>query len=306
MKSRKCSGKEQGFYGVYYPCPVLSHKGMILMLGDSSDDLLVKTGVRFLHALGCHVLAMSAGEKTYAYHSYPLERIEKAIGFLKSVSCTKTGIIGASTTAMIALTAASYLPELTMTMAMSPSDFVMEGFLRDGKDGARERPADGESTLTWKGKALPYLPYAYRHPDYWNHLEAETKEERNLAAARKMFDESERLHPLKEEEKIGVERIQGQVFCIGAEDDTLWDTCRYIHRMQKRLSEHPHTCSFHALTYEHGTHFVFPQSMLKQILPIGSELVVGLCFRAARQYPKECTAARKDIEDQLKRAIREW
>ena len=53
---------------------------------------------------------------------------------------------------------------------MSPSDFIMEGFYRDGKDGMTERPGDGESTVSWEGKPLPYLPFAYRHPEYWQKM----------------------------------------------------------------------------------------------------------------------------------------
>ena len=37
----------------------------------------------------------------------------------------------------------------------------MEGFYRDGKGGATERPGDNESTVTWQGQPLPYLPFAY-------------------------------------------------------------------------------------------------------------------------------------------------
>ena len=85
------------------------------------------------------------------------------------------GVIGASTTAMLALIAASYYPYITLTIALSPSDFVMEGFYQDGKDGAHERPGDGESTVSWQGKPLPYLPYAYRHPEYWQKIQEETK-----------------------------------------------------------------------------------------------------------------------------------
>ena len=49
---------------------------------------------------------------------------------------------------------------------------------------------------------------------------------------------------------------------VGAEDDVLWDTCRYIRRMEERLSRHPHDCAWEALLYRHGTHFAFPDSML--------------------------------------------
>ncbi len=43
-----------------------------------------------------------------------------------------------------------------------------------------------------------------------------------------MFDESERRHPIQEEERIKVENIHGKIIFIGAEDDVLWDTFRYM------------------------------------------------------------------------------
>ena len=72
-----------------------------------------------------------------------------------------------------------------------------------------------------------------------------------------------------------------------AEDDVLWDTAKYIRRMKQRMKEHPHTCRLEFVIYEHGTHFVFPDSMLKTMLPVGSGLFVKLAFQAARKYPEE-------------------
>ena len=121
-----------------------------------------------------------------------------------------------------------------------------------------------------------------------------------------MFDESERRHPVQEEEKIKVENIQGKVLCIGAEDDVLWDTCKYIRRMEERLKSKPHSCKFKALLYEHGTHFAFPESMLKIMLPAGGSLLVGAAFRAGRKYPKECRETRRDIDRKLRAVLRRW
>ena len=42
-----------------------------------------------------------------------------------------------------------------------------------------------------------------------------------------MFDESERRQPIQEKERIKVENNRGKITFIGAEDDVLWDTCRY-------------------------------------------------------------------------------
>ena len=295
-----------GYNGAWYPAPCESKRGIILMLGDSAEDRMASSGAKWLNRLGIHVMAMSPDKKDYGHHSYPLERFGKAMDFMKAQGCEKLGIAGASTTGMLALLAASYYPQLSLTIAISPSDFVMEGFYRDGKDGMDERPGDYESSVTWQGKQLPFLPYAYRHPEYWQKIREESRAGGDKVASRKMFDESERRHPLREEELIKVENIRGKIIFIGAEDDVLWDTCRYIRRMEQRLARLPHECAYESWLYKHGTHFVFPQSLINMMLPVGSALLVSLMFRAGKEYKKECAQTRTDIDRRLKKALAEW
>ena len=125
------------------------------MLGDDTKDMMAKGGVKWFQKKGVNVLTMSPAKKDYGHHNYPLERFEKAIAFLKGMGNEKIGIVGASTTGMLALVAASYFSGITLTIAISPSDFVMEGFYQDGKDGAHERPGDGESSVSYRGNPLP-------------------------------------------------------------------------------------------------------------------------------------------------------
>ncbi|MBQ6560221.1 MAG: acyl-CoA thioester hydrolase [Erysipelotrichaceae bacterium] len=296
---------KDGFYGAYFPIDKADH-AFIAMLGDDIDDLLAKTGVKWLQKRGYNCLTMSPAKADYGHHNYPLERFDKAIAFLKEQGNRKIGIIGASTTGMLALITASYYPDITMTLAFSPSDFVMEGFYRDGKDGATERPGDGESTVSLDGKPLPYLPFAYRHPEYWQKIQEESKGSGNFISSVHLFDESEKRHPLQEAEKIRVEKIQGHIVFIGAEDDVLWDTCRYIRRMEERLSEKKHACTYDSLCYRYGTHFIFPESMLKMMLPIGSKLILGLMFRSTKEHPSECKETRIDIEKKLQSILQNW
>lgn len=290
---------------VYYPNPSPGNKAFIAMLGDSSDDRMAVSGVKWLHRRGCSVMAMSPGKKDYGHHDYPLERIGQAIEFLKTQGNGKLGIVGASTTGMVALAAASLFPGLTLTIALTAPDFIMEGFCRGNKDGTREWPSGG-SSLSWQGEGLPYLPYAYRHPQYWHQMMADGKAGGDRIASRPMFDESERLHPIQEAEKIRVENIKGKVIFVGAEDDVLWDTCKYTRRMLARLEALPHQCAAEALLYEYGTHFVFPQSMLKTMLPVGSGLLIRLMFKAGREHPRECRQTRLDIDEKLTRSILAW
>ena len=81
-----------------------------------------------------------------------------------------------------------------------------------------------------------------------------------------LFDDSETAHPITEEEMIKIEKIHGTLLLIGAEDDVLWDTAKYIRRMELRMKERPHTCRLESVIYEHATHFVFPESMLETII----------------------------------------
>ena len=100
-----------GFCGSYYPLKGATEKAFIAMFGDDTDDYLAKGGVKYLHSKGCSVMTMAPEKKDYGHHNYPLERIETAIGFLKHKGYKKIGIIGLSTTGMVALAAASYLDE---------------------------------------------------------------------------------------------------------------------------------------------------------------------------------------------------
>ncbi len=305
MKMKRYEYETDGFHGVYYPRPEGSKKAMIIMFGDDSEDYLARTAARYFQSLGCNVMAMSSRKKDYGYHSYRLECVENAIDVMRACGNTCFGIAGLSTTGMIALAAASLIPDLTLTIAMTASDFVMQGFLRDGLDGCGERPAEGESTLTWRHEQLPYLPYAYAHPDYWQMLKQEAENTHNMAAARNMFDESENRCPLREEMMIKVENAKGHVLMIGAEDDALWDTCRYIRRVEERLKTREHSCVFEPLTFAHGTHFILPETMMKMLLPAGVDFLLAKCFPAAKGYTDECRKAREEVDAAIRRTVAE-
>ena len=306
MKRQVFRIESDGYNGAWYPASAESKRGFILMLGDSAEDRMARIGAKWLNQQGIHVMAMSPDKRDYGHHNYPLERFGKAIKFMKAQGCEKIGVVGASTTGMMALLAASYYSELSLTIAISPPDFVMEGFYRDGKDGATERPGDNESSVSWQNEPLPYLPYAYRQPEYWKKIQEESKAGGDKVASRNMFDESEKRHPIREEERIKVENIHGKLVFIGAEDDVLWDTCRYIRRMEARLAGRLHDCTYESWLYEYGTHFTFPESMLKMMLPVGSGLLVSFMFKAGKEHPKECRETRIDIDRRLKKVLAEW
>lgn len=306
MKKIRFGIDTDGFHGVYWKNFAKTNAGLILMLGDGSEDYMARSGVKWAQKQGVNVMTMSPAARDYGYHNYPLERIERAIQWMKRHGNSKIGIAGASTTGTLALVAASYFPDITLTIAMTPSDFVWEGFMQGKREECREWPVDGESLFSYQGKPLPYMPFVYRHPDYWHVVKKDSKESGNIIASRRLFDDSEKAHFIQEEEYIKIEQIKGKLILVGAEDDVLWNTARYIRRMEERLSTKSHDCDCEVLLYRHGTHFVFPQSMLRSMLPVGSGLLVKLAFTAGRKYPEECKATRLDIDKRVSAAIAIW
>lgn len=298
--------ERDSFYGAYWENKNRSDCAMIAMIGDDPEDYMARSGIKWLLKRGINVMSMSPAKKDYGHHNYPLERVENAIKWLKEHGNRRIGIVGVSTTGTLALTAASYFDDITLTIALTPSDFIWQGFMQGKKDGCREWPIEGESLFSYRGEPLPYMPFKYQHPEYWNVVMEDSKKSGNIISSFRLFEESEQVRPHPEDEMINVERIKGRLLLLGAEDDVLWNAAKYIRRMEKRLSERPHECSVEAKVYEHGTHFLFPETMIRAMLPVGSGLFVKIAFKAARKYPKECRQTRIDVDRRTHDAIEKW
>ena len=52
MKKQVFRIESDGFNGAWYPASVQSYRGLIIMLGDSSEDRMAKTGARWLNEIG--------------------------------------------------------------------------------------------------------------------------------------------------------------------------------------------------------------------------------------------------------------
>lgn len=306
MKKQFFSNEKDGFYGTYYENPKDANCAMIGLFGDDPNDFMAKCGAKWLHKNDVNVMCMSPDVKNYGHVNFPLERIETAIKWLKSHGNKKIGIMGMSTAGMDSLVAASYFPDITLTFGLTPSDFVWQGFEQGEKDGCKEWPIPDASTLSWQGKPLAYMPFVYAHPEYYHKIEEETKGSGDITRSTHLFIDSEKAREHTEEEMIKVENIKGKLIMVGADDDSFWEAGKYVRRMDKRLKERPHECDYEALTYEHGTHFVLPETMLRKALPVGLKFVMKFIFKAAKDYPKECEQTRKDIDKRLSAALKQW
>ena len=305
-KKQFFENEKDGFYGTYYENPKGADCAVIGLFGDDPNDYMAKCGAKWLHRQGVNAMCVSPGRKNYSHVNNPLERIQTAIKWLQDHGNRKIGIMGMSTAGMDAIVAASYFPDITMTIGLTASDFVWQGFEQGKKDGCKEWPIPGASTLSWRGEPLAYMPFVYEHPVYWQKIEEETKDSGDIERSTCLFIDSEKAREHTEEEMIKVENIKGKLFLIGADDDSFWEAGKYIRRMDQRLKERPHTCEYVPLVYEHGTHFVLPESMLRMALPVGLKFVMKFIFKAAKDYPNECEATRTDIDRRLSAALKEW
>ena len=59
MKKQVFRLDSDGFNGAWYPASSENGRGLIIMLGDSSEDRMAKTGAKWLNEQGIHVMAMS-------------------------------------------------------------------------------------------------------------------------------------------------------------------------------------------------------------------------------------------------------
>ena len=306
MKKQFFTNEKDGFYGTYYENPNASDCTVLGLFGKDPNSYMAKCGVKWLHENGVNALCMSPGKNDYSHVNMPLERCGTAIKWLKANGSRKIGVMGMSTAGMDSLAAAAFFPDITLTFALTASDFIWQGFEQGKKDGCGEWPVEGASTLSWQGKPLPYMPFVYQHPEYWHRVQAQTKGSGDFMRTTCIFVDSEKAREHTEDEMIKVENIHGKLFIIGADDDSFWEAGKYVRRMDARLKERPHKCEYEALAYEHGTHFVLPESLLRGVLPVGLKFVLKFVFRAAKEYPDECEQTRKDIDRRLSAALREW
>ena len=164
MKHIHFDVESDGFYGAYWACKDGSDCAVIAMLGDDPEDYMARSAVKWLLRLGVNVLTMSPGKKDYGHHNYPLERIEKAMAWLKSHGNEKIGIAGASTTGTLALTAASLFDDISLTISMTPSDFVWQGFMQGKRTAARNGLSRGNHSFPTRASLCPICRFAISTP----------------------------------------------------------------------------------------------------------------------------------------------
>lgn len=90
--SKLCDVDADGFYGKFCPVNSSIKSAIIAVTDDDVNDTISKSMVKWLNGLNVSALAVSPEKEQKGCHSYPLERIERAVEFLIRRGYTKIGI----------------------------------------------------------------------------------------------------------------------------------------------------------------------------------------------------------------------
>ena len=300
---------QHGFRGYFYKAASATDKCIIVLIGDEGNDFMDKSCAKWLTThQNCHALCIAVRQylnEDTGVHRWPLDHIETAVRWIRKHKLTKIGILGMSMQASMALTAASLISDISLVIALSPNDFIPWGFHQGKIHGhSKGEWPSGTSAFSWKQIELPYQPAYLEKDDYWNIFCDEKKTYHELHSIT-LFEHSEKIRPIPEECFIPVENIQGSIILCGAEDDSMWNTARYINRMQKRLMQKNFPYPVEVCIYPYGTHLLIPEKMLTGSLPLIGNLISRI-FASGRKYPKECKMSRIDLENKLTGLIEQW
>ena len=306
-EAQKLTIDKNGFEGSFYPSSNKEKTGVIVLSGDKDDDFLSRAFAKYFVKKGFDTLSLSLSQenKGTGVSLWKIEYSEKAVEFLKSQGISKIAFCGISMQAVLALLSASLIPEISMVIAFTPCDFVPWGFshgkLLDDKNA--EWPT-GESLASFRGEEIPCHPSPLPKIEYWEKFCQDKRQYREMHS-KGIFDLSERKRPVSEDAFIKIENIKGRIVLIGAGDDSMWDSRRYIERMKERLTRCGFSYPVDIFTPYVGTHLLLPQSLVKEAVPVFSTLVY-MMFSSGRKFRGECKKARLDLDIRLDKILNEF
>ncbi len=271
--------EKHGFEGILYRGNGSIAKVVIVMSGSNGGLRLTKQEALFYHENGIPALALALFKTRQTQKNLdrvPIEYVERAVKWLKSLGYQKIGIDGLSKGSELALIAGSMFQGITCVMARVPSYFVSEG-LRP--DGLSKNPS-GTSCWSYRGKELPFAPYRSRKFNMPKMLMKE-KELHILT-----FNKGKKVTP---EIIIPVEKINGPVLLLSSKHDAVWESYKSAAIMEKRLTDARFRFPHKHIAFPHLSH-----AMTTQYSPL-----YKLAFKAERLYPEECMAERKKLRSML-------
>lgn len=204
----------------------------------------------------------------------PIEYVEKAAAFLHAFGYAKVIAGGISKGSELALTAASFLPDIDGVIAFAPSCRVYMGI------GSGISWVDRSS---WTFRGVP-LSFAY-HRSSGIKAVLHSLKARELTF-RPVYEKADQ--DAEEGTIIPVERIHGPLLLIASSQDSLWSSENACRMIRQRLIARSFRYPVKTLIYPYASHILLP-------FESGFERF----FRVARKHPEECRQTILDVRHEV-------
>lgn len=210
----RCTLKEHGFVGVYYPGTRAPNKAVIAAGGASCDEKTSVAMCRYLREAGYNVLVLGFylwGGLPKEMVSIPVDYVEKAVSWFKlEKGVDGVAMTAASTGAGYTLLAASLIPELGCVIPVVPYDYVMEGTANHFKRLHR-------SVYTWHGADVPYSPWTLIDRGMGRIMLDAMRDKRY--GLKRLYRYGYDHNPVREESRIRVENMHADVLFLAVKND---------------------------------------------------------------------------------------
>ncbi|MEJ6004933.1 acyl-CoA thioester hydrolase/BAAT C-terminal domain-containing protein [Paucibacter sp. AS339] len=165
-----------------------------------------------------------------SFKNIELELLEKARDWLAQqpeVDAQRIGVYGISKGAEFALNAAARMPWIKAVVAVVPTDVVWEGWGPDVKG------LDSASSFSWKGQALPWVPYKGFQDEFANAAMGKP------IIIRRPQDAGRTAHPERvPAARIPIENYKGPLLMVGGSDDQVWDSGGMARNVEATRARH--------------------------------------------------------------------
>lgn len=287
-----------GFCGTLFVAVRAFNKNKVILFADSAEggytsakvmaELFSKNGINSL-ALGYFNVA-GAPEN---FADIPIEYVEKAAAKMKRIGFTKVGIWGFAEGAVYALTAASFVQDITCVIALSPLHHIICGKTNPSKLIRKKLLAC--SGFSYAGASLPFL----RMPKI-----NKFKLAMQMLCAKKIstvWIYRNAIGSATSDSIIPVENIKGSVLVISSDEDSVWPAKFSAEQIINRLGENHFRFKKEHRAYHFCSRYLLPFNLA------GVNLKKRLkYFKIERKQYKHCNRTRIDAFNHTLEWIKAW
>ena len=236
--------KGEPFVGDFYCVKSPAPKPGILLLGGSEGGRPREDIPNFLATNGWAVLAVAYFKEPGlppSLQMIPLEYFDAPLAWMGHNANIRPGgvlVMGGSKGAELALLLASKRPDIKGVIAVAPSSVVWPGIKESGW------PADSQSSWSFQGKPVPYVPFDYRVGFDTN----------DPLAVVKLFKAALEQKAAVEKASIRVEKINGPILLLSGKADQVWPSAQMADAISQRLKTKHFKFNFVNMEYTNANH----------------------------------------------------